>query len=137
MIYHNKRCEFDNLSLYVSLKDGLQTRFWKDLWMGNIPLAHQYPVLYDVTVSKNIAVAETLAHNLANFSFRRTLIIKNLNSWSHLCLRCSDLNLSSKGDVLLWKFSQNKQFSVHAMHSFLINSGVSFPQKSIWQIKIR
>lgn len=83
---------------------------------------------------KNITVAETLSRNLENISFRRTLLNENFNAWSHLLLRCTDL--SSEGDVLLWKFSQNKQFLVQPMYSYLINSGYCFAHRIIWKVKI-
>ena len=42
--------------------NGQETRFWEDCWLGEVPLAAQYPTLYNVTRHKNILVADALAH---------------------------------------------------------------------------
>jgi hypothetical protein len=32
--------------------DGLGTRFWEDIWLGNTSLANQYPTLYNLSELK-------------------------------------------------------------------------------------
>jgi hypothetical protein len=32
--------------------DGLGTRFWQNIWLGNTPLANQYPTLHNLSELK-------------------------------------------------------------------------------------
>jgi hypothetical protein len=36
------------------VRDSMKTRFWKDTWLGDAPLASQYPNLYTIARSKNV-----------------------------------------------------------------------------------
>lgn len=38
--------------------NGEKTRFWEDMWIGDTPLAHQFPILYNFTFSQNTTVAK-------------------------------------------------------------------------------
>ena len=37
------------------------TRFWEDSWLGQTPLADQYPSLYNIVRHRNVVVADVLA----------------------------------------------------------------------------
>jgi hypothetical protein len=54
--------------------DRVQTRFWKDTWLGNKPLATQYPSLYHTVQHKQVSVAHVLSHTPLNISFRQALM---------------------------------------------------------------
>jgi hypothetical protein len=51
-----------------------QTRFCEDVWLGDRPLATQYPSLYNVTRRKNMTVAEAINLEHLNIEFRRNLV---------------------------------------------------------------
>jgi hypothetical protein len=36
--------------------NGLKTRFWEDTWLGDTPLAKQYPSPYNIVRWKNVLV---------------------------------------------------------------------------------
>jgi len=57
-----------------NIGDGLQTRFWEDIWLGDVPLAQQYPSLYNIVQRKDVTVASALSHLPLSIGFRRTLI---------------------------------------------------------------
>jgi hypothetical protein len=54
--------------------DGLGTRFWEDVLLGNISLAYQYPNLYNIIRNKNVLVADVLNQSLLNIRFNRVLV---------------------------------------------------------------
>jgi hypothetical protein len=56
------------------VNNGMSARFWEDTWLGNRPLADQYPSLYNIVRNKNVTVATTLATTPLNIGFRRSLI---------------------------------------------------------------
>ena len=49
------------------------TRFWEDTWLGEVSLASQYPMLYNVIRQKNVLVADVLANSSVHVEFRRNL----------------------------------------------------------------
>jgi hypothetical protein len=56
-----------------NIGNGVETRFWKDTWLGNKPLADQYPSLYSIVHRKQVTVANVLNHSPLNITFQRTL----------------------------------------------------------------
>uniref|UniRef100_A0A453AJ03 Uncharacterized protein n=1 Tax=Aegilops tauschii subsp. strangulata TaxID=200361 RepID=A0A453AJ03_AEGTS len=46
------------------------TRFWKDTWLGETPLALQYPSLYNIAQRKEVSVAIVLGSVVLNIQFR-------------------------------------------------------------------
>jgi hypothetical protein len=56
--------------------NGQSTRFWEDIWLGERPLAEQYPSLYSIVRWRNVLVSDVLTGNPLNIEFRRTLSIE-------------------------------------------------------------
>jgi hypothetical protein len=56
---------------------GKKTRFWEDVWLGEQPLAQQYPSLYNIVQQKNVLIADALTGAHLNIKFRRTLTGNN------------------------------------------------------------
>jgi hypothetical protein len=59
---------------FFEIGNGNQTRFWEDVWLGDRPLATQYPSLYNVARRKNMTVAEAINPDHLNIEFRRNLV---------------------------------------------------------------
>jgi hypothetical protein len=64
--------------------NGLDTRFWDDIWLGNKPLARQYPSLYRIVNHKDILVANVMQGLPLNIDFRRNLDEQKWARWMHL-----------------------------------------------------
>jgi hypothetical protein len=47
--------------------------FWENTWLGESPLAIQYPSLYNIVQRKNVLVSTVLEQTPLNIAFRRTL----------------------------------------------------------------
>lgn len=82
------------------VRDGTTTRFWEDTWLGNTPLALQYPSLYHTAQCKEDYIATVLQTVPLNIQFRRSLVGERWNSWLHLVRRLMDVQLSDQGDTL-------------------------------------
>jgi hypothetical protein len=65
------------------------------LWMGDLPLSHQYPALYKIVQHKNVLVSTVLATEPINIYFRRGLDNNKWLQWLHLCQRLIAINLTS------------------------------------------
>ena len=60
---------FSNGSFVI--KDGSQTHFWDDTWVGVLPFKVRYPSLYNIVRDPHATVAKILATRPLNVSFRR------------------------------------------------------------------
>jgi hypothetical protein len=52
--------------------DGKRTRFWEEVWLGDMPLAQQYPSLYSIVQRKQVFLADVFNHSPLNIAFLRT-----------------------------------------------------------------
>jgi hypothetical protein len=82
------------------IKDGSQTRFWMDTWLGNLPLKDKFPSLFNIVRRKQDSVASVLASVPLNISFRRNLVGRNLRDWHRIVASLQDVNLLGKGMFL-------------------------------------
>jgi hypothetical protein len=89
------------------LGDGANIRFWEDKWLGDRPLATQYPSLYNIVQHKNQIVAHTFASAPINIEFRRFLIGACWDRWLHLLQRLIDVRLEPKEDEFRWNLTQS------------------------------
>uniref|UniRef100_A0A453LXQ8 Reverse transcriptase zinc-binding domain-containing protein n=1 Tax=Aegilops tauschii subsp. strangulata TaxID=200361 RepID=A0A453LXQ8_AEGTS len=78
--------------------DGTTTRFWEDTWLGDTPLALQYPSLYHIVQRKEDYVATVMQTVSLNIQFRRSLVGDRWTSWLHLVRRLMEVHLSDQGD---------------------------------------
>uniref|UniRef100_A0A453AP63 Reverse transcriptase zinc-binding domain-containing protein n=1 Tax=Aegilops tauschii subsp. strangulata TaxID=200361 RepID=A0A453AP63_AEGTS len=66
------------LSLFHRTKfiigNGASMRFWEDTWLGETPLAIQYPSLYRIIQRREVFVATVLQSIPLNIQFRRALV---------------------------------------------------------------
>jgi len=51
------------------MKDGTQTRFWVDTWLGNFPLKDRFPALFNIVRRKQDSVVKVLSSVPLNISF--------------------------------------------------------------------
>jgi len=66
------------------IKDGSNTRFWDNIWVGTLPFRVRYPFLYNIVRDPHATVAKVLATQPLNISFRRALVDNKLVEWQDL-----------------------------------------------------
>ncbi|WVZ71541.1 hypothetical protein U9M48_020116 [Paspalum notatum var. saurae] len=115
------------------VRDGVQVRFWKDIWLGPTPLRAQYPCLYNIARPKNTTIAEVLSSSPPNLSWRRDLVGPKLVAWNHLLPRIANFELSQEPDDFHWNLTQNGVFSVKSLYQALIRVEVPNLNKKIWK----
>lgn len=81
------------------VNNGMQTKFWEDILLGDSPLKGQYLLLYNVVRRKDYTVANILRSDPLHISFRRPIIGPKLRNWNELIQRIATLQLSSQKDV--------------------------------------
>ena len=60
------------------IKDGTNTRFWDDTWVGDKPLKFKYPSLYNIVRDPHAKVSKVMTTSPLNISFRRALVDNKL-----------------------------------------------------------
>uniref|UniRef100_A0A8I7B4Q7 Reverse transcriptase zinc-binding domain-containing protein n=1 Tax=Hordeum vulgare subsp. vulgare TaxID=112509 RepID=A0A8I7B4Q7_HORVV len=116
--------------------DGASTRFWEDTWLGDTPLALQYPTLYNIAQRKEDYVATVLQSIPLNIQFRRALVGPRWNTWLHLVRRLMQIQLSNQTDTIRWTLPSNGVFLVKSMYTDLINNALISRSLHIWKIKV-
>lgn len=82
------------------VRNGGTTRFWEDTWLGETPLAMQYPSLYNIVQRKGAYVANVLQSVPLNIQFRRSLQGDRWIAWIDLVRRLMEVNLPDEADRL-------------------------------------
>uniref|UniRef100_A0A8I6XUJ7 Reverse transcriptase zinc-binding domain-containing protein n=1 Tax=Hordeum vulgare subsp. vulgare TaxID=112509 RepID=A0A8I6XUJ7_HORVV len=116
--------------------NGTSTRFWKDTWLGDTPLALQYPLLYNIAQRKEDYISMVLQSVPLNMQFRRALVGARWDAWLHLVRRLMQVQLSNHTDNVRWILAANGVFSVKSMYLDLINTGTLSRSLKIWNIKV-
>ncbi|GJS54022.1 RNA-directed DNA polymerase, eukaryota [Tanacetum coccineum] len=69
------RLKDNNIDLMKFLKkrvgNGRDTRFWEDVWRGDMSFKSCFPRVYALEIDKKISVADKLNHNVADSTLRR------------------------------------------------------------------
>jgi hypothetical protein len=116
--------------------NGLSTRFWEDTWLGDKPLAEEYPSLYNIVHHKNVTVAHVCGVGQLNIGFRRTLSGNKWDRWIHLLQRLITIELNDTEDIFKWKLTASGVFTVKSMYLDLLDGHTIFLKKYIWKIKV-
>jgi hypothetical protein len=116
--------------------NGQSRRFWEDTWLGDAPLAIQYPDLYSIVYRKQVLVANVLSHSPLNITFRRSLSGNKWNRWLHLVNRLMLIELSSDQDLFVWSLTNSGKFTVKSMYLDMMNDNTKYLKRYIWKIKV-
>jgi hypothetical protein len=119
-----------------TIGNGENARFWEDTWLGNTPLANQYPSLYTIAQRKQVSVATVMSQTPLNIGFRQALTGTRANRWLHLCTRLLDVQLTSQPDVFKWGLTKSGLYSVKSMYIDYMDDHTKYLHKYLWKIKV-
>ena len=125
--------EFFSRETFV-VRNGQKTNFWKDTWIGNVPLSIQYPSLFNIAENKNATVADVLNSVPINLSFQRNVLGTRRTTWLSLVERLMRVHLSNDEDT--FNLTANGVFSVKTMYADMLNGQTRFLRKYLWKLKI-
>ncbi|GFY88782.1 hypothetical protein Acr_06g0007220 [Actinidia rufa] len=98
----------ENAKLRVG--DGSTIKFWKDIWLGNLPLLSQYTTLYRITINKSEFLSDVYIRfeetQRWDFLFRRPLLVREVEALDDLnelmVISGVEINLD-RHDQLIWQ----------------------------------
>lgn len=120
----NVKDEFFGRGSFV-VGNGQNVCLWEDRWLGDKPLAEDYPTLYNIIYHKNVTVANVMGSNTLNIGFRRMLNGK-WDRGTHMLHRLILVQLTDSEDAFKWNFNSSGKFSVKSMYMDLLNGHTFF-----------
>jgi hypothetical protein len=90
----------DNFYKYCKSEvvNGLETSFWKSIWIGNLPLSVQFPVLFDLAYDKDVTVNDAFTSNFETLTFRRRIVGNLRMLFDEMISCCNQVSLSDQED---------------------------------------
>jgi hypothetical protein len=127
----------DNFYKYCKTEvgNGLKTSFWKSVWIGNLPLSVQFPVLFDLTYDKDVSVNDVFTSNFESLTFRRRIVGNLRMLFEEMISCCNQVSLSDQEDKIVWNLGK-KGFSVNSMYKKKMEDQVLIPYKFLWKSKL-
>ena len=116
--------------------NGMNTRFWEDIWLGDTFLAQQYPVLYNIIQGKQVLVANILSNTTLNITFHRSLMGNRCDKLLQLVNWLMHISLPNTQDVFVWGLTPSGIFTVKSMYLDLLNDQPNYMHKFIWKMKV-
>jgi hypothetical protein len=104
--------------------NGVNVRFWEDVWLGTSNLAIQYWELYYIVNEQNKSIAELWDGCNLRCTFRRCVDIRLYNMWEELLSIASTICLTDKEDEMVWQFHSSGIYSSHSLYRVVNFRGV-------------
>lgn len=124
--------EFLSLGKF-DLGDGSQVRFREDSWIRPHPLKLLFPALYNIVRRKSATVRLVLSGIPLNVTFRRSLMVVNLQAWHELVAMLVNVQLTNQKDRFVWGLHQNGLFSVKSIYRASLGTIVIPYNTLIWK----
>lgn len=106
------------------VNNGLNTRFWEDVWFGDTSLKIEFPTLYNLCLDKEALVGDCWEGDGWKVGFRRPLGNYDFCEWERLMVRLDDFRLNGEQDHFVWILDKTKNYSTRSMYRTLTFRGV-------------
>jgi len=107
------------------VRNGMNTFFWKDAWVSNVPLMESFPRLFSLACSQDGKVGELYRRSSEGISWRigwkRELFEWKNELVSSLWARLEGVVLGEGSDVWAWRADKEGVFSVKSCYSLIQN----------------
>jgi len=119
----------------LEIRNGENTLFWQDCWLGGQALCTKFPVLYELYESKQITVAEYLRRN-GLLTFRRWLPTILQEQWEMLKQHALEVPIYHEQDKVSWKWGNKCVFTVKSTYDKLTSDDSGDSYSRIWKAKL-
>lgn len=112
-------------------------KFWRDVWLGQVPLKVAFLELFDISYHQEATVSELWENGTWNLEFRRNLDDNSGQDLIRLRGLLNEYNLDGRANRVVWPNTSNKIFNVRSMYRLITFGGVKDSEMmSIWKSKI-
>lgn len=121
----------------IKVSSGTQTRFWRDVWIGENALKVIFKSLYSCCTDTEIFVAEALQTPGVRLNFRRAFGPGEMGEWEDLLALVREVQLGGGRDTVLWSFEPNGKYTTRLLYKFITSDGVTDTlMVDVWKCKI-
>jgi hypothetical protein len=105
------------------VRNGEGTLFWKDTWMGEVPLSIKYPNLYEICKDEDVLVVDCFDGDNGWLEFERPLSNKDFSERKILKSEMQDHGISHGRDTVIWTLENSNMFSTRSLYRFMFDGG--------------
>lgn len=102
---------------------GKETRFWKDVWLGECPLKIYFPNLFRICHDQDISVEEA-SRRQWGLDYRRNFRDKEIEQWMEMRVKLEVMVLTEGADKVVWKLEKSGKFSTRSVYRLITFGGV-------------
>jgi len=119
------------------VRNGKETRFWKDVWLAETPLKTIFPKMCDYCRNKNSLVSECNTNGHWKFDFTRTFGSEEMQDWGELLDKLKDVTLGAEKDLVIWKLERLGHFTTRSLYRWMSFKGMKNKRaEKIWRSKL-
>lgn len=107
-----------------NLHNGKSIQFWRDVWLGQVPLNVRFPRLFCCNEQQQALMCEVLLEDGPCLSFKRSFGEAESEEWQELLQVLSSVRLVAGRDEARWELTPKKIFSTSSMYRAMMNSGI-------------
>ena len=106
------------------LGNGKKICFWKDVWLGQVPLGICFPTIYNFCDNPEVLVSEVIRGDGLVLNFRRSFGASEVEEWHQLQFALEGVTLSDQEDEGYWALNSNGKYTSKSMYEEVVNPGL-------------
>jgi hypothetical protein len=110
--------------------------FWKDVWIGEVPLCSRFPTLFAKSSDADLTMVQVYSEEGWRIFFRRALDQGDLQAWSELCSLVADIELDDVPTTISWRLAHSGKFSTKSLYLTLCKAPEVPLTKLIWRYQL-
>jgi mannosylglycoprotein endo-beta-mannosidase len=108
------------------------TSFWKDVWIGEVPLCSKFPSLFAKSSDSDLTIVQAYSEEGWRIFFRRALDQGDLQAWSELSALVEEIELEDTPTIISWRLTPSGKFSTKSLYLSLCKAPDVPITKIIW-----
>jgi hypothetical protein len=110
--------------------------FWKDVWIGEVPLSTRFPSLYAKSSDTYLKISQAYSKEDWYILFQRSLDQGDLQAWMELCNLVEDIELEDVPTMISWRLAPSGKFSTKSLYLALYKAPEVPLTKLIWSYQL-
>lgn len=118
--------------------DGKNTKFWKDIWLDELPLKIVFSGLFEICSNQDVLVSDVITTNFSTLCFKRQLSIVHRQQLTSLHQKVFEgCSLTNKKDVVKWQGKDLAKIRNKFFYQWITDNGVKNNDfQLLWELPI-